>query len=40
MLKKIESFIVTDSNYSDAVAFFHDRLGLEMPSKGANMARF
>lgn len=40
MLTKIESFIVSTKDYDNAIEFFQHYLGLEMPSKGVNMARF
>ena len=40
MLKKIESLIVTTDEYSEALAFFKEKLSLSMPSHRENMARF
>ena len=40
MLKKVESLIVTDDKYDEAIAFFRDKLALEMPLESADMVRF
>jgi catechol 2,3-dioxygenase-like lactoylglutathione lyase family enzyme len=40
MLKRIESLIVTTERFDDALGFFKDKLGLELPSQSDNMARF
>jgi catechol 2,3-dioxygenase-like lactoylglutathione lyase family enzyme len=40
MLKRIESLILTTESYDEAVAFFKDKLGLEMAARDSEMARF
>jgi hypothetical protein len=40
MLKKIESLIITADKYDEAISFFKDKLGFEIPVEGADMARF
>jgi hypothetical protein len=40
MLIKVESLIITSENYDQAISFFKDKLGLEMPTEGQNMVRF
>ncbi len=40
MLKKIESLIITSDKYDEAISFFKNKLGFEIPIEGADMARF
>jgi catechol 2,3-dioxygenase-like lactoylglutathione lyase family enzyme len=40
MLKRIESLIITTENYQQALEFFKEKLGLDLPAQSDDMARF